>query len=112
MIDAPTADRIATVFHALGESTRLLIIRELISGAMCVNAIAKAVGRPVVNVSHHLGVMRNAGVVTCERSGRERVYAINPDLFTLKGLQAVLVFEGVRVLMAAPNKGQKSSSVS
>lgn len=108
MIETSTADRIAVVLHALGESTRLMILRELIPSEMCVNEVATAVHRPVVNVSHHLGVLRNANLVTCERRGRQRVYAINPDLFTpAADGSAVFGFDGVRVVLAAPDRPAK-----
>jgi DNA-binding transcriptional ArsR family regulator len=108
MIESPTADRIAVVLHALGESTRLMILRDLIPGELCVNEIATAVQRPVVNISHHLGVLRNANLVTCERRGRQRIYAINPELFTpAADGSAVFQFDGVRVVLAAPERGTK-----
>ena len=114
MIDATTAGRIATVMSALGESTRLLILRDLVAGgAMPVGEIAASVERPVVNVSHHLGILRNAGVLLCERRGRHRMYSVNPDLFSKKGEgPAVITFDGVKVVLTAPSKSRKKSPVS
>jgi DNA-binding transcriptional ArsR family regulator len=107
MIDVTTADRIAVVMHALGESTRLLILRDLVAGGLPVGEIAATVKRPVVNVSHHLGILRNAGVLTCERRGRQRIYALNPDLVSQKpDGRTVLKFDGVTVVLTAPAKEQ------
>ena len=38
-------------------------------------------GAEVVNVSHHLGVLRHAGVVLDEKQGRFVVYRLHPDVF-------------------------------
>jgi len=52
---------------AIGEPTRLTIIR---------TELAKACKSEVVNVSHHLGVMRAAGLVKCDRDGRFMRYSL------------------------------------
>ena len=52
---------------AIGEPTRLTIIRTLAIGVKTVTELAKACKSEVVNVSHHLGVMRAAGLVKCDR---------------------------------------------
>lgn len=101
MIDPTTAARIATLLHALGESTRLRLIRVLTAGEQSVNALAAAVGSRVVNVSHHLGVLRNAGVLTVEKRGRQRVYALSADLFRdgPNGALGEFRFDGCRVVL-------------
>ena len=38
--------------------------------------MAKALKIEIVNVSHHLGVMRGTGVVKCERDGRFMRYTL------------------------------------
>jgi ArsR family transcriptional regulator len=35
----------------------------------------------VVNVSHHLGVLRHAGLVQDEKQGRFVVYRLHPEVF-------------------------------
>jgi DNA-binding transcriptional ArsR family regulator len=110
MIDPTIAARIAVVLHALGESTRLRLIRVLTAGEHSVNALAAAVDCPVVNVSHHLGVLRNAGVLTVEKRGRQRVYALSADLFHdgLDGVLGEFRFDGCRVMLnGVPGGGKK-----
>jgi DNA-binding transcriptional ArsR family regulator len=109
MIDPTTATRMATVLHALGESTRLRLIHVLTAGEHSVNALASAVDCPVVNVSHHLGVLRNAGVLTVEKRGRQRVYALSADLFHHgpDGALGEFRFDGCRVVLAGPPGGKK-----
>jgi len=61
---------------AIGEPTRLTIIRTLAIGEKTVTELAKACKSEVVNVSHHLGVMRAAGLVKCDRDGRFMRYSL------------------------------------
>ena len=55
---------------AVGEPTRLTIIRILATGVRTVTDLAKVCGVEIVNVSFHLAVMKNAGLVRAERDGR------------------------------------------
>ena len=34
----------------------------------------------MVNVSHHLNVLRRAGLLTSQKSGRQVIYSINPEV--------------------------------
>ncbi len=61
---------------ALGEENRLRILRLLLSGEQCVNGISSALGISAYNVSKHLGILRGAGLITCRKEGRERVYSV------------------------------------
>ncbi len=72
-----STDRAAAEFLAgVGEPTRLAIIRFLADGTKNVGEIAKAVERPIVNVSHHLGVLREAGLVEDRKDGRFMLYTL------------------------------------
>lgn len=81
----------ATFFQVLGESTRLNIVRLLVAGPANVTDIATALGVEIVNVSHHLGVMRAAGIVQDRKDGRFVIYAlageykVSGDTITLSG---------------------------
>ena len=55
---------------AFGEPTRLAIIRHLATGEMTVTQLAVACEVEMVNVSHHLGQLKDIGLVTVERDGR------------------------------------------
>jgi DNA-binding transcriptional ArsR family regulator len=48
-------------------------------GATSVGEIAKALKTKIVNVSHHLGVMRQAGLVESEKDGRFVIYSLHPS---------------------------------
>lgn len=66
----------AAFLAALAEPTRLALVRALAAGEQSVTALAAAVGAEMVNVSHHLGVLRAAGVVTATKDGRFVRYAL------------------------------------
>ncbi|MCE9564425.1 MAG: metalloregulator ArsR/SmtB family transcription factor [Planctomycetes bacterium] len=74
-----TKDQIKTqaewVF-AFGEPTRLAIVRALATGVKTVTEVEKATKTEMVNVSHHLSVMKAAGVVAAERDGRFMRYSL------------------------------------
>ena len=61
---------------AFGEPTRLAILRALATGEMTVTQLAVACKVEMVNVSHHLSVLRDSGLVTVERDGRFMRYAL------------------------------------
>src|SRR5258708_3708952 len=61
----------ARVFRALADETRLTILRQLREqGAVCACEFVECcdVGQPTV--SHHLKVLRDAGLVTTEKRGQ------------------------------------------
>ncbi|MBA4192586.1 MAG: hypothetical protein C0467_31850, partial [Planctomycetaceae bacterium] len=61
-------------------------------------SLAKIAGTEVVNVSHHLGVMRDAGVVKCDRDGRFMRYSLLGA--TATAVEIVLTHEsGMRVVI-------------
>jgi DNA-binding transcriptional ArsR family regulator len=66
------------VFNAIAEPRRRQIIELLARrGALAVGALVVALGLPQPAVSKHLGVLREVGVVSVDKSGRQRVYSLN-----------------------------------
>ena len=80
MSDPLEPDRCAELLGALAAPERLQIVRILRDGPKSVSELAELVGAAVVNVSHHLGVLRHAGLVRNERKGRCIVYSLSPDV--------------------------------
>jgi ArsR family transcriptional regulator len=73
----PTTDKAAASWiAAIGDPTRLGIIRVLATGDKNVTDIATAVREELPNVSHHLSVLKAAGLATETRMGRFRVYSL------------------------------------
>jgi DNA-binding transcriptional ArsR family regulator len=82
MMEFSHARKVAGMFAALAEPTRLQIAYHLASGPHHVSQLAELVGAPMVNMSHHLGVMRQAGLLDDEKQGRKVVYQFRPEVFT------------------------------
>jgi DNA-binding transcriptional ArsR family regulator len=66
---------------AVAEPTRLRIVWLLRDGPRSVGAIAAALKQPAVNVSHHLRLLANAGVLTASARGRFVDYRLNPEVY-------------------------------
>ncbi len=81
MDDALESDRCARMLRAMADRERLKIVQCLREGPKNVGEIADQLGVEMVNVSHHLGVLRQAGVVLDQRQGRLIVYQLHPDVF-------------------------------
>src|SRR5438105_1093479 len=90
MIDMPTAKKIAGMLAAVGEPTRMQVLRHLAKGPRNVGQLAAAVGIPMVNMSHHLGVMRTAGLLDHEKDGRRVIYSLRPSVYAPGGAPDVL----------------------
>jgi DNA-binding transcriptional ArsR family regulator len=65
-----------TALRALGEETRVRIVALLLEGPCDVGAIAESLGVSQYNVSKHLRVLREAGLLEVEKEGRQRRYAL------------------------------------
>jgi DNA-binding transcriptional ArsR family regulator len=70
----------ARVLRALAEPERLRLVHSLRLGPKNVTELAKALDEQIANVSHHLGVLRQAGVVVDEKQGRFVLYRLHPDV--------------------------------
>ena len=70
----------ADQLKALSEPIRLRIIDILRHGEMTVGDIAEFLETELVTVSHHLKILKHAGLVEAERDGRFIVYRLRSDL--------------------------------
>lgn len=70
----------AGVFFALGDGTRLSVVRKLGAGGT-LSATALSDGAKVTRqaIVKHLRVLEGAGLVTAEKCGREVLYALTPE---------------------------------
>lgn len=66
----------AEIMRTLAHPRRLRLIHELSGGPVEVGRLARTLGISQPNVSQHLAVMRAAGIVEAERSGREAHYRL------------------------------------
>jgi len=84
-VDAEFVDEIlilqADVLRTLAHPRRLEILHRLADGPIEVGRLAEALGLSQPNVSQHLAILKSAGVVDAERSGREVRYRLaDPDV--------------------------------
>jgi DNA-binding transcriptional ArsR family regulator len=78
------ADLIAQRFKVLSEPMRIKLLDRLRDGAATVHELTEALGASQQNVSKHLGVLLQAGMVSRTKHGTSARYAIaDPDVFTL-----------------------------
>lgn len=73
----PDADDIDQVFAALANTTRRTLLRVLVHGGpQPVNDLAARFELSRPSVSEHLKILRDAGLVSEKRSGRQRIYQL------------------------------------
>lgn len=73
------AEQVADAMFALSTPTRVQILGFLLAGAKTVSELMEALDMEQSAVSHQLRVLREHELVTAEREGRTRVYAIYDD---------------------------------
>ena len=82
----------AEVLKTLASPRRLEILHKLANGPIEVGRLAEAIGASQPNVSQHLAVLRNAGIVEAERDGREVRYRLtDPDVMVACGLMRTVL---------------------
>jgi DNA-binding transcriptional ArsR family regulator len=70
------AELIARRFRALGDPLRVRLLDRLRDGELTVNALAAQLGAGQQNVSKHLAVLTDAGMVTRRKEGTHVYYRI------------------------------------
>lgn len=71
-----TFGKASDTFSLIGDSTRLKILWLLCHSEECVINIAAAIDMSSPAVSHHLKVLRQAGIITSKRVGKEAYYTL------------------------------------
>jgi DNA-binding transcriptional ArsR family regulator len=64
------------VFNAIGEKRRREILDSLVAGEKAVGAIVNDVAMSQPQVSKHLRVLSEVGLVNCRADGRRRLYSL------------------------------------
>jgi len=75
-----TSRQCADVLRAIAGETRLLIIESLLAREKCVSALVQETRRRQPHVSHHLRILRDAGLVEGLRDGKRICYRVSPRL--------------------------------
>ena len=86
VLEAPLTEdeaaELAAGFKALADPVRLRLLSLIASapeGSACSCDLEEPVGRSQPTVSHHLGLLADAGLITKERSGRWVMCAVVPE---------------------------------
>ena len=91
MTDPKVAKQCAEMLQAIAEPNRIRIIECLRTGSKNVTDLAKLLNVEIVNVSHHLGVLRQAGLVQDEKHGRFVYYSLHPKIFNQDNAKATFL---------------------
>jgi ArsR family transcriptional regulator, arsenate/arsenite/antimonite-responsive transcriptional repressor len=80
-VERRQAERIAQIAKALGDPVRVQLVDVLRkhAGKVCVCELVPLFDLAQPTVSHHLKVLRQAGLVASERQGLWAYYYVNPD---------------------------------
>jgi ArsR family transcriptional regulator, nickel/cobalt-responsive transcriptional repressor len=65
---------------ALADPDRLRIVQCLFDGPLTVSQIAARLGEEIVNVSHHLAILRRTTILQAKKQGRFVHYSIHPGV--------------------------------
>ena len=77
IVEAPDC---VQALKAIGEETRVRIVELLLERPLGVDEIAERLGVSQYNVSKHLRILREAGLLIVEKDGRRRLYALPDDI--------------------------------
>ncbi len=91
----------ASVCKGLADPKRLLIINSLRDGPMSVTQICDDLGLPQSNVSQHLAILRDKGLVASQRDGQFVYYSLTSG----KIIEAMDLLREVMASQLAPAAG-------
>lgn len=97
LMDVEDAERLARVFKALGDPTRVRLLSMIAvhpGAEACVCDLTEPVGLSQPTVSYHMKQLVDAGLVTRDQRGKWAYYALAPH--TLAMLSSVLDPESLR----------------
>ena len=93
MRDQLQSDKCSSYLKALADPDRLRIVQCLSDGDKSVGEISKALDIPLANASHHLILLKNAGLVIAEKRGRFVHYQLAPKFRKTSGSTSLDVLE-------------------
>jgi DNA-binding transcriptional ArsR family regulator len=83
-LNAQQLERVAAMFRAFAEATRLAIFQELKGGELSVSEIVDRLTTSQANVSKQLKLLHDAGLVVRRKQGTQVLYQIaDPMVFDL-----------------------------
>ena len=77
------AEATSKLLKAVADLDRLKILNYLRAGTKNVSQLAELLDAEIVNVSHHLGVLRETKLVKDEKKGRFVFYSLHPETYRM-----------------------------
>ncbi len=81
MSDFSFISKCSKSLKALSDLNRLKILELLFQGELCVSDMVKALKIDQPKVSHHLAILKRAGVIVDRRQGRKIIYSLHPVVY-------------------------------
>ena len=75
-MDTRDYKKISAFFKVLGSPTRLKILMEIMESEKCVGDVESVVQVSQANISQHLAVLKECGIVECRKDGNMRCYSL------------------------------------
>lgn len=69
------------VFKALGDPHRRAMLERLRAGDLSAGDLAEGLPIGKASVSHHLNLLRQAGLVRARRQGQQQIYSLHTTVF-------------------------------
>lgn len=79
----------AGLLKVLADETRLAVVQQLMQGPRHVGAINEHLRVEPTLLSHHLKVLREAGIVETEREGKSILYRLSPEVESVRRGKAI-----------------------
>ena len=103
-------------FTALGDETRQLILLVLLESELSgvrVGEIAQKTHLTRPSVSHHLQILKKAGIVAMRREGTKNYYYLSADQTRWRDISTLveLIYESVRYISAQPHTPGRGEEV-
>jgi DNA-binding transcriptional ArsR family regulator len=95
------------VFKALGDPTRRAILDRLRGGDLSAGEISDGFEIGKASISHHLNLLKSAGLVKCRRQGQQQIYTLHTTVFQ-EALQWLVVFFEEQATLPNPKGAGKS----
>ena len=103
-----TSDECAKILKALGDDSRLKIVRLLLQGERSVSDIVRMLEMGQPQASHHLAILRASGLVDTRREGNRIINFINPEKYFLTKKETGLDLGCCSINFDAPSPGNRA----
>ncbi len=70
---------VANLFKALGDASRLKILDLLAAGPLNAGSLQSKTGIGQSTLSYHMNILCQAGLVLCQKQGRNMIYSLSGD---------------------------------